>query len=350
MIDFYDIGAALLRDEPPYFSGALQSVIDQVNKILVGRAGDPLSFAPAVEESAWKARRRMRFMHFLPGVVDRPARLEPTDHKPGFTPAAVLRMIGDAHAQRDLPVPVALGVPPARLAVGGRAPGGEPPGGQPHPRAPSVARPNSSTRASTSERMTGTEFLRLVAQAGPQMRGDHGLSAALILPQEKRPQGPGAAAHSPGQGGPGRAREAQRGARGRPDAGAMMDVWRRIKTPAQAGRGDAPFAGVSGSGVSVISAIVTATLAAQQAQNQPVQDAARQTGMLGATPDAPLYTRMVPDHPAVAVQVTNADALTGATIDTLARHQGALPTAPTGLNNNLVPPAPGVPSPGSYHP
>jgi hypothetical protein len=168
-----------------------------------------------------------------------------------------------------------------------------------------------------------------------------------MRPQLLLPRPPGGAAPPPKRGVPSRGIETPNVA---PPARALIDVWRRIKAPSKAE--PVSFA-MGASGGRIISAIVTATLAAQQAQNGslPAQEfAAGGQKIPGATPDAPVYTRMVPDHPAVPVQVANADALTNATIDTLARHQSAMPTAPTGLNNNLVPPAPGVAAPGSYHP
>jgi hypothetical protein len=360
MIDFYDIGAALLRDEPPRFE-ALQSVIDRVNASLARRAGDPFYFAPPTEGAAGKTRRRIGFMRGVPGVTDQPSarKLAPSS----VTQTDALTLFSTPHARSEPPMPIGMGrnFAPAALPVGGLPVGfllpvGGLQAGLPLP--PGLP-PNPKPQTGPGERIIGPEFLRLLAQAGPEARDDHALPPSAILPQDMRSQWPlprslggavptsDAAVLSPQRGVPSRGIETPNVA---PPARALIDVWRRITAPSEAE--PVSFA-MGASGAGIISAIVTATLAAQQAQNgsQPAQEfAAGGQRIPGATPDAPVYTRMVPDHPAVPVQVANADALTNATIDTLARHQSAMPTAPTGLNNNLVPPAPGVAAPGSYHP
>ncbi|HEY1857600.1 hypothetical protein [Acidocella sp.] len=366
MIDFYDVGAGLLRDEPPRFE-ALQSVIDRVNARLARRVGDPFYVAlPPTEESASKMRRRIRFMRGVQGATDQPSarKLAPNS----VTQADALALFSTPPTRREPPAPVGMGrnfvpaVPPAGGLPAGfllparRLPVGGPQAGLPLP--PGLP-PNQKPQTGLGERITGPEFLRLVTQAGPEVRDGHALQPSAILPQDARPQlllprspgggvqTPGAAVPTPKRGVPSRGIKTQNIT---PPANALTDVWRRIKVPSQA----EPVSFATGaSGARVISAIVTATLAAQQAHNgsQPAPEfGARGHKIPGATPDAPVYTRMVPDHPAVPVHVANADALTSATIDTLARHQSAMPTAPTGLNNNLVPPAPGVAAPGSYHP
>jgi hypothetical protein len=124
---------------------------------------------------------------------------------------------------------------------------------------------------------------------------------------------------------------------------------------------DITYSGAAGGGAAdglgVIGAIVTATLAVATEQlaareQPPGRDSSQLGGMPGpgATPDRPLYTRMVTDQSPIPIMVTNHDALTSATVNMLAQHHASMPTAPIGLNNHLVPPAPGIPAPGSYHP
>ncbi len=146
--------------------------------------------------------------------------------------------------------------------------------------------------------------------------------------------------------------------------GIIEDTWRRMhRSGGKAGAvaGDSAYlieAGGSGAdSFGVIGAIVTATLAVATeqlaARDQPqgrAPSSPNHAPVPGSAPDWPLYTRIVTDQSPIPTMVTNHDALTSVTVNMLAQHQSAMPTAPTGLNNNLVPPAPGVPAPGSYHP
>jgi hypothetical protein len=147
--------------------------------------------------------------------------------------------------------------------------------------------------------------------------------------------------------------------------GAMIEgTWRRIQRPdgkAETAARNAAYLGEAGGsgavGLGAIGAIVMATLAVAAEQlaareQTPGRDTSLPGGapVSGVTPDRPLYTRIVADQSPIPTMVTNHDALTNATVSTIAQHQSALPTAPTGVNNNLVPPAPGVPAPGSYLP
>jgi hypothetical protein len=349
-INFYDIGAALLRHEPARFA-TLQSVLEQVNAKLT-RAGDSYFVLPPTEESSRK-RRRVRFGRGVRGMTDQAADAERADQNSGLTHADALALFSVAHAQSRAAEPVSMG---RDFALAGRPadlPAAQPP----------LLRPNNQGDG-VAGRISGAEVLRLVAQASPEV-DDHTLPAASILPQDALPQMRGIAENvsnrgplsrfvptvrnEPGEGAQIRVKDSARHGR---NAGAMIDdVWRRIKTPTKAESGDAAAYGADDGGARLVGAIVTATLAAQQVQlSGRVPEPAPGSRIPGATPDAPVYTRMVPDHPAVPVQVTNADALTSATVHTLATHQSAMPTGPTGLNNNLVPPAPGIPAPGSYQP
>ena len=177
---------------------------------------------------------------------------------------------------------------------------------------------------------------------------------ALIGPADEGPS------HHPM---PAMPREARRKGQSKAGIGAMIeDTWRRLQRPggkAAAAAGDAAFSGAAGGGgdsAAVLSAIVTATLAAAAAQlaarEPPGHDPSLPGGLHapGASPDRPVYTRIVIDQSPIPTMVTNHDVLTNATVSMLAQHQSAMPTAPTELNNSLVPPAPGVPAPGSYHP
>ena len=144
------------------------------------------------------------------------------------------------------------------------------------------------------------------------------------------------------------------------NAGAVIErTWRRLQRSdrADVAAGDAADSSAAAmAGFGVIGAIMTATGAAgapSATRGQPPgRGPSLADGMIvpGATPDRPLYTRIVIDQSPIPTMVTNHDALTAATVSTIAHHQSAMPTAPTGLNNNLVPPVPGVPVPGSYLP
>jgi hypothetical protein len=149
-----------------------------------------------------------------------------------------------------------------------------------------------------------------------------------------------------------------------PVGAAIEGTWRRIQRPggkAAARVGDIAYSGTAGGGAAdgstIIGAIVAATLAVATEQlaareQPPGRDSSQLGGVPvpGAMPDRPLYTRIVTDQSPIPTMVTNHDALTSATVNMLAQHQASMPTAPTGLNNHLVPPAPGLPAPGSYHP
>jgi hypothetical protein len=347
-IDFYDIDAALLRQEPARFA-ALQSVIEQVNAKLARVDDSHFALLSSVEPSGKK--RRIRFRRGVRGVTDQTA-----EQNSGLTQADALALFSLPRAQSGAAELVRIG---RDFALPG-LPAGRP-ADLPMAALPSWLRANKQ-RDGVAGPISGAEILRLVAQAGPEV-DDHALPAASILPQDALPQMPGAAERGGSRGplsrfvpavrnGPGEGAQIRLmgpAHNGRKASAMMDDVWRRIKTPAKAESGNAAY-GADG-GARLVGAIVTATLAAQQAQfSGRAPEPAQGSRTPGATPDAPVYTRMVPDHPAVPVQVTNADTLINATVNTLAMHQSALPTGPTGLNNNLVPPAPGVPAPGSYQP
>jgi hypothetical protein len=128
MIDFYDIGAALLGDEPPRFE-ALQSVIDRVNASLARRAGDPFHFAPPpTEGAAGKMRRRIGFMRGVQGVTDQPSARNPAPN--AVTRTDALTLFSTPHARSAPPAPIGMGrnFAPAGLPVGGLPVGGRPVG------------------------------------------------------------------------------------------------------------------------------------------------------------------------------------------------------------------------------
>jgi hypothetical protein len=385
-IDLYQIAVELLGDEQADATivrlGTLQGVIDRVNAALATRSGP----VPAANKEAGTLRRPLPARP-LSGTADRqaagtvpsqPARAPAI----GLTPAAVLRVIQAAHAPNRRPRALAPTVSNELLERGGTQAGriAVPEGGRLIAKAGPSGMQDSRGLQALSRKLGGAdEFLT----------GD--LARKIALPRDPFPWHavgvePGAKAHEPLQQTAAGARDAGGLVRigtltGRTDrapmptrllhktskvdeagahAGTVIErTWRRLQRSGgtEIAAGDAAYlsaAGMGTGGFGASGAIATATKAAAvpwAARGRPAGDPSLADGMTmpGATPDRPLYARIIIDQP-LPTMVTNHDVLTSATVSAIAQHQSAMPTAPTGMNNNLVPPAPGVPAPGSYLP
>ncbi|HTJ88874.1 MAG TPA: hypothetical protein VL356_01660 [Acidocella sp.] len=395
-VDLYELGVKLLGDEPPRL-GTLRDVINQVNATLAqsraptqGAATAAGGADPRPRVSLHKPRQGSPISGMreqaAAGVAARPL-LQP-DAASSFdvTPATGRPIIHAAHVPRRNA--------PASVPVAQHVASGTPSPEHGHARAKRHA-----------DRVTAAELPSLLATATPDgMRDEQALQAVFIRANDDgRYKAPlagipaGAEAHvalwyrtvsslrnvasfASGRAGatnqdrniqnhPVRraamAGESDMGRDGETRVGAAIEgTWRRIRRPggkAAAPVGDIAYSGAAGGGAAdgatIIGAIVTATLAVATeqlaAREQPPGRDGTQLGGVpvpGATPDRPVYTRIVTDQSPIPTMVTNHDALTSATVNMLAQHQASMPTAPTGLNNHLVPPAPGVPAPGSYQP
>lgn len=406
-IDLYEIGTELLGGEQADATiarlGTLQGIIDRVNAALAARGG--LTPAAALNHANKKAGtlRQPRQPRPLSGAADAQTAGAPPPPQPvhvpfaGLTPAAVLTVIHAAHAPgrqprtsalaaQDLVMGELLGRGRAGVAIqaGGIA---VPEAGRLLGKARSDGMEDERSPRALSRKTggAGAFFNGSLTERVELPRDPFPWRAVGLEPEAKRrvPSRQNMAGGARNAGGlfrigalTGRSdgtssrRDVPLGLMhetGRADvdganAGTVIALtWRRLQRLGRAdvAEGDAAYsraAGMGAGGFGAIGAIMTATGAAgapSAARGQlPGRGPPLADGMIvpGATPDRPLYTRIVIDQSPIPTTVTNHDALTSATVNTIAQHQSAMPTAPTGINNNLVPPVPGVPVPGSYLP